>query len=424
MASGASGSAAELKERGNAALQRGDLDGAEAAYAQGVVGARAALAGARARGEVTAAAAEELAVLLSNRVAALLRRAREGDAEAALADAYECTRLRPLWGKAYGRLGAALFAVGRYADALEAYEEGQAVDRANEALREGVAKCRAAVLEHGEGPRGGDPEPALAPEDAQHQHQHQQEAEQDPLASFLADISGLDESAKAKEQDQALEEAAVLQAPREKAFVVDHEAETKGWTAESETERLTQPRAEWLNCNPYYVLGLGDERATDDDVRQRYLRLSALVHPDKNPHLRAQDAFMEVKKAYERLSNLDQRALVSELISGVKQRVRRTRARLRAKGLTERELEERDGSEAASVDKELKREFAQREHQRQRAELNHRAHEKRDAEAAQETAEYWRSVKAVEETMREGRDERASQWQGFAKNQGAKRRKT
>jgi hypothetical protein len=312
--------------------------------------------------------------------------------------------------------------VGRYADALEAYEEGQAVDRANEALREGVAKSRAAVLEHGEGPRGGDPEPASVPDDAR--VQQQQEVEQDPLASFLADISGLDESAKAKEQDHALEEAAVLQAPREKAFVVDHEAETRGWSAESETERLTQPRAEWLNCNPYYVLGLGDERATDDDVRQRYLRLSALVHPDKNPHPRAQDAFMEVKKAYERLSDLEQRALVSELISGVKQRVRRTRARLRAKGLTERELEERDGSELVAIDKELKREFAQREHQRQRAELNRRAHEKRDAEAAQETAEYWRSVKAVEETMREGREERASQWQGFAKSQSAKRRKT
>ncbi len=42
-------------------------------------------------------------------------------------------------------------------------------------------------------------------------------------------------------------------------------------------------------------------RPTDPPPQARYRKLSTMVHPDKNPHPRAGDAFQEVKKAYDLL---------------------------------------------------------------------------------------------------------------------------
>lgn len=55
-------------------------------------------------------------------------------------------------------------------------------------------------------------------------------------------------------------------------------------------------------CHRYHVLALpllGD--ATEEDIKQRYRKISSLVHPDKcrpGEQERARDAFEEVTKAY------------------------------------------------------------------------------------------------------------------------------
>ena len=40
------------------------------------------------------------------------------------------------------------------------------------------------------------------------------------------------------------------------ANAVDHAAETAGWTGENQVARLLQRNHEWLNLNPFTVLGL------------------------------------------------------------------------------------------------------------------------------------------------------------------------
>lgn len=50
------------------------------------------------------------------------------------------------------------------------------------------------------------------------------------------------------------------------------------------------------SVDAYGILGV-DADAKAADIKKRYWRLSLLIHPDKCPHLRANDAFQAVSKA-------------------------------------------------------------------------------------------------------------------------------
>jgi stress-induced-phosphoprotein 1 len=69
----------------------------------------------------------------------------KGDAASALADADQCVTLKPNWSKGYGRKGAALHALHRFHDALDAYNKGLEVEPDSAALREGLEEVAAAA---------------------------------------------------------------------------------------------------------------------------------------------------------------------------------------------------------------------------------------------------------------------------------------
>jgi curved DNA-binding protein CbpA len=54
------------------------------------------------------------------------------------------------------------------------------------------------------------------------------------------------------------------------------------------------------------VLELGPE-ANDVEIKKKHRMLSILVHPDKNKHERAADAFNAIDQAYKTLMDLDKR---------------------------------------------------------------------------------------------------------------------
>lgn len=58
--------------------------------------------------------------------------------------------------------------------------------------------------------------------------------------------------------------------------------------------------------NPYDVLEIGFE-ASDAEIKKKYRALTMLVHPDKNKHERATDAFHVLDKAYKTLMDIDKR---------------------------------------------------------------------------------------------------------------------
>ena len=61
-----------------------------------------------------------------------------GDYDGALADAEECIRLSPAWGKGYARKGAALYGLYRFDDAVKTYELGLTHEPSLAALTDGL----------------------------------------------------------------------------------------------------------------------------------------------------------------------------------------------------------------------------------------------------------------------------------------------
>ena len=63
----------------------------------------------------------------------------------AISDAKKASELDPKFSKAYSRLGHALFSSGRYAESVEAYEKGLALDPANQSMKNSLATAKSRV---------------------------------------------------------------------------------------------------------------------------------------------------------------------------------------------------------------------------------------------------------------------------------------
>lgn len=94
----------QLKEKGNKALTENKFDEAIAAYTEAI------------------SFDGKNHVLFSNRSAAY---AKAGKYEEALKDANETVQLNPTWPKGYSRKGSALSYLQKYAEAFEAFQEGE-----------------------------------------------------------------------------------------------------------------------------------------------------------------------------------------------------------------------------------------------------------------------------------------------------------
>lgn len=112
----------QAKDRGNRAFAAGSYANAVSEFSEAI-----ALHARSGEGQAH--------VYFSNRSAAHLKL---GDGAAALADAEQCVALRRDWAKGYSRKGAALYHLGRFADASRAYKDGLALEASNAALLDGL----------------------------------------------------------------------------------------------------------------------------------------------------------------------------------------------------------------------------------------------------------------------------------------------
>ena len=127
------------------------------------------------------------------------------------------------------------------------------------------------------------------------------------------------------ERDQELKNSV------EKGGRVTNDDEIK--SSVEELDRVLGRNYEWVNLNPFLVLKL-PVNATDEDVKQRYRKLSSLIHPDKMlGEERARFGFEQVKKAYTTLLNKQKKKQVIELIAKTHRLVKSRRKKLIGKGV-------------------------------------------------------------------------------------------
>lgn len=88
----------------------------------------------------------------------------------ALIDAEKCIAIKADWGKGYHRKGAALHAMERYEDSMEAYVAGLKIDPNNNAMKNGMEAMRRdaqAKMMGGSGGGGGSPTDLFASPEAE-----------------------------------------------------------------------------------------------------------------------------------------------------------------------------------------------------------------------------------------------------------------
>lgn len=110
-----------MKDKGNAALASGEYSLAVKLYTEAI------------------SHDSKNHVLYSNRSAA---HAKAGNYDASLEDAETTVSLNPTWSKGYSRKGSALAYLGRYEEAIAAYEEGLKLEPNNEQLASGLAEVK------------------------------------------------------------------------------------------------------------------------------------------------------------------------------------------------------------------------------------------------------------------------------------------
>ncbi|CAM9418281.1 unnamed protein product [Chrysoparadoxa australica] len=346
-----------------------------------------------------------------------------GDAKSkALKDAEKCVKLAKDWPKAYSRLGAAQHALKRYEAAVESYREGMRLDPDNAGLQAGrkvaeeaLEALRAARWKQGQREREAEEARREAQAKAKAHAAADSKAaeavinakqkegkEADPLASFLSEVASTETSTQG-----------VLTS--EKTMNDKYTNQDLG-SSEKQVERLLGNNYKWKNLNPLEPLML-DTDCTTEDIKLRYRKLSALVHPDKclgNP--KARDAFEEVKKAYQQLMDDNRRKIVLATVEAIRGRVRKDRAKLKKeKNWTDEQLTKQKGSLEAHQKMEAMKEFASVEMRRREIEKHKQAQKKRERDQEDEEQSKLIKMRETEKEWNEegGREVRVGDWRKF-----------
>ena len=347
----------------------------------------------------------EFVVLYSNRSAAFLA---NGESSKALRDARKCVELDASFVKGHSRLGAALLALKRFEQAKASYEFVLQKDATNKAALKGVDVCKKEITKRMTMEEQKRQQEEQARKEAMEKQKAEEEAEQagdddddDLLAGFFDEV----EEVVAKKKEVA---AASSNAIRNDRVALG--------TTQEQIDRLLQPRYEWRNLNPYFVLQLKAATSTDDDISRRYKALSLLLHPDKNRSKlateeerdRAQLAYDQVQKAKIILQDADRKKHIQSLVEeGMK--IGESRWNREHGG-------KKDAKALESIqEKEVMRIFAQIEHKRREVEERERKFEQREQQQQDDQEEKERRERKFDKQWRDKDrvDKRVGNWRDF-----------
>ncbi|KAF4132062.1 DnaJ domain [Phytophthora infestans] len=344
----------------------------------------------------------ENAVYYSNRSAAYLAM---GDARGkALKDAEKCIELKPDWWKGYSRKGAAEHALLRFDAARATYNAGLKLEPDNTSLLQASEEAYAAGQEHSKRlkEQAKEQERVIKEERERREQEKKNEPKDEEmlLAEFMSEVQELEENANCIKKEE------------------NEKPPVDFGSSDAQIERLLQPHFKWINLNPYRVLML-DTDATEENMKQHYRKISTMVHPDKCRNPKAREAFEEVTKAYNVITQEDRRKMFIRTIEKATQEVEKERRQKLKKGAKESDL----GDLKEAVEKAVMRAFAEIENRRQNIEKREAAQRRREAEQEEKehtkVANMFKRERSWAETDR--RESRVGNWRSFQK--GGKRRK-
>eukprot|EP01138_Halocafeteria_seosinensis_P011629 gb/GECG01011879.1/.p1 GENE.gb/GECG01011879.1/~~gb/GECG01011879.1/.p1 ORF type:complete len:411 (+),score=96.05 gb/GECG01011879.1/:1-1233(+) len=348
-------------------------------------------------------------VYFSNRSAAQLA---AGFPDKAEEDAQQCLTLAPQWTKAYIRLGDALRNQEKYQEALDAYREGLSLDPSNQVLQKNVADTQSSLSFQQLFGHRGNSSSSSAPSSSSAVSTTATSSEQtsthnsgpgDVLDEFFKELDNIKASTKEKSK---------LKVPEWEDPSTD-----KAKVAQQEIDRLLQPNHEWINLNPFEVLRV-DKDDDDELIRRHYLKLSSLVHPDKNEDKeRAKDAFQIVKKAHQQILDPQQKEISQSIIDSAEKEVKKARKKRLKDGVSESEL----GSYEEELLVATRKAFAVHELRKRKFERQLKEHSTAEVEKEEEEKEKQEFEKEFKEAWDKGREQRVGNWQEF-QQKGRKRR--
>jgi DnaJ family protein C protein 8 len=299
-----------LKDQGNEAFQAGDVKLAISYFSQAID------------------LDPDNHVFYSNRSAAYMK---DDSKSKALKDAEKCVELAPDWAKGYGRLGAAQQGLRRFDAGEDSFKKGIELDPNSKALWSSLKSCqeaheldKKAKCEAGKVERAVEEKRIKRREELKKEVEEKKakdkaeaegvdadapkndDAEDDLLASFFSEV------APVVKEPVVVQTGAVVRpdvAGAGEAPGVDESAPSEKYATQDlgegrdQFDRLTGRHCEWRNLNPYAVLQLGAD-ATEEDIKQRFRKMSLKVHPDRLRDVpNARDAFEAVKDAYAKLTD-------------------------------------------------------------------------------------------------------------------------
>jgi DnaJ family protein C protein 8 len=356
----------------------------------------------------------EFVVLYSNRSAAFLA---NGETSKALRDARKCVEVNASFLKGHSRLAAALLALKRFEQAKDSYEYVLKQDPKNATALKGVEQCTKEITKR----------MTLEEQKRQREEQQRKEAMEAAAAATTAaaeEEDGSDEDDLLNDFFDEVEEvvAKKKEAATTSTNAIRNDRETLGTTQE-QIERLLQPRYEWRNLNPYFVLQLTAATSTDDDISRRYKALSLLLHPDKNRSKlsteaerdRAQLAYDQVQKAKIILADDDRKRYIKSLVEeGMKQGESRWKREQH-----QNQKGNNDGDSANTLEllqeREVLRIFAQVEMKRREVEERERKFEQRERQQEDDQIEKERRERKFDKQWRDKDrvDKRVGNWRDF-----------
>jgi DnaJ family protein C protein 8 len=168
-------------------------------------------------------------------------------------------------------------------------------------------------------------------------------------------------------------------------------------TPKQQIDRLTRPGATYFNLNPFDVLQV-DPDVPLAEIKQKFRRMSILVHPDKNldDTERAQKAFDAVSKAFKTLENEEGYKRCQEIVEEAKNRV------------------EESLNHAVYV--QTCKLFADLERLRQERETKEAHEKKRKAQEDEEEEVQKKIKKEWDKNYEESRSERVNSWRDWKKD--------